>query len=101
MNGDALVTIARMTSFNPARRFSLPESKGSIRLGSDADLAIVDFNRSFDVVSDGLFYRHLQSPYIGRRLKGWVTQTILRGKTIFQDGKCVANPSGNLIKPTL
>ena len=101
MNGDSLVTIASMTSFNPARRFSLPESKGSIRLGSDADLAIVDFNRSFDVVSDGLFYRHRQSPYIGRRLKGWVTQTILRGKTIFQDGKCVANPSGNLIKPTL
>jgi allantoinase len=46
-------------------------------------------------------YRHQQSPYIGRKLRGKVLRTILRGQTIFHDGKIVAKPSGNLVKPVL
>lgn len=95
----ALQAIARLTSFNVAARFNLPETKGRIADGADADLALVDLKAQFSVRSEGLFYRHKQSPYIGRALTGRVVRTILRGQTVFQDGKIVSPPTGRLVKP--
>jgi allantoinase len=37
--------------------------------------------------------------YVGRALTGRVIQTILRGQTIFKDGKIVSLPAGRLVKP--
>ena len=61
----------------------------------------MDLNQSITVAKEDLLYRHQQSPYVGRKLCGKVLRTILRGRTIFQDGKVVAKPSGNLVKPVL
>jgi allantoinase len=97
--GVALSLIAKLTSFNVARRFRLPETKGSLQIGADADLALVDLREKFSVRPEDLFYRHPQSPYVGRVLTGRVVQTILRGQTIFQHGKIVGAIQGQLIKP--
>jgi allantoinase len=51
------------------------------------------------VAKADLFYRHRQSPYVDRALTGRVIQTILRGQTIFKDGKIVSLPAGRLVKP--
>ena len=95
----ALPLLARLVSLNVARRFGLPTRKGSIAVGADADLALVDLDAEFTVELADLFYRHRQSPYVGRRLRGRVKQTILRGRTLFKDGKIVAQPLGELVKP--
>jgi allantoinase len=79
----------------------LPPGKGGIKIGADADLALVDLSAEFTVKKEDLYYRHPQSPYIGRRLRGRVTQTILRGRTIFKDGKVTAKPLGQLVKPAI
>jgi allantoinase len=97
----AFVLIARLISSNVAERFHLPKTKGKVAAGADADFSIVDLNQSVVVTKEELMYRHQQSPYIGRKLRGKVLRTILRGRTIFQDGKIVAKPSGNLVKPVL
>jgi allantoinase len=94
-----LPLISRMLSENVAQRFSLPARKGGIKIGGDADLALVDLSAEFTVERDDLFYRHKQSPYVGRKLRGRVTRTILRGRTIFKDGKMAAKPLGELVKP--
>ena len=94
-----LPSIAALTSANVARRFRLPRTKGRIEPGADADLALVDLAHSFKVESGDLFYRHRHSPYIGRRLTGSVVRTILRGRTIFLDGKIVSKPAGHLVRP--
>jgi allantoinase len=91
--------IAKVTAFNVAERFRLPKTKGRIAVGADADLALIDLKQRFAVRSKDLFYRHKQSPYVGRALTGRVVQTILRGKIIFKDGKMIAQPHGQLIKP--
>ena len=95
----ALSLIASLTSFNVAKRFRLPKTKGRIEVGADADLAMLDLAQGFTVRAEDLFYRHRQSPYTGRTLTGRVVQTILRGTPIFTDGKIVGANRGQLIRP--
>jgi allantoinase len=91
--------IERLTSSAVANRFSLSD-KGRIGIGWDADFALVDLKAEFTVRAEDLFYRHKQSPYVGRALTGRVVRTILRGQTIFRDGKIVSRPAGKFVEPT-
>ncbi len=95
----SLSQIAKLVSLNVAQRFSLPKTKGQIVVGADTDFALVDLNQSFEIKAEELFYRHKQSPYIGRTLRGKVVQTILRGQTVFKNGKIISKPIGRLVKP--
>ena len=95
----ALPLISKLVSFNVAKRFALPKCKGQIAIGADADLAVVDLTKKFEIKAEDLFYRHKQSPCIGRTLRGKVVQTILRGHTVFKNGKIVSEPMGRLVKP--
>jgi allantoinase len=96
-DGD-LALVAGVLAANVARRFKLP-AKGRIAVGYDADFALVDLHRDFQVRTEDLFHRHRQSPYVGRTLRGRVVRTLLRGRTIFLDDKMVAKPAGSLVKP--
>ena len=98
--GIALPLLSRLTSFNVAARFNLPPEKGQIAVGADADLALVDLAQTFEVKSQDLLYRHMQSPYVGRALTGKVVQTMLRGQTVFRDGKIVSKPMGRMVRPS-
>jgi allantoinase len=95
-----LASLLRLCSANVARRFKLPSHKGRIAIGCDADFALVDLEQHFDVRAEELFYRHRQTPYLGRRLRGVVRRTLVRGRTVFLDGKIVAKPEGRLVKPS-
>jgi allantoinase len=97
--GPALSLVAALTSGNVAERFRLPKTKGRIEAGAEADFALVDFREKLLVRAEDLFYRHKQSPYVGRALTGRVVQTILRGRTIFKRGQIVGRQRGRLIKP--
>lgn len=96
----ALPLLARLLSFNVVTRFRLPPERGRIVLGAQADVALVDLHASFEVKTDHLYYRHRQTPYAGRKLTGKVVQTILRGQTVFKDGKIISKPRGRLVRPT-
>jgi len=95
----ALPLISRLVSSNVAKRFKLPAAKGRIAVGADADLVLTDLGQTCTVERQELFYRHPQSPYLGRALKAKVIRTLLRGQTIFKDGKIKTKPLGNLVKP--
>jgi len=96
----ALPLLARLLSYNVVTRFRLPSDRGRIGVGAQADLALVDLSASFEIRPDDLHYRHRHSPYTGRRLTGKVVQTILRGQTVFKDGKIMSRPRGRLVRPT-
>jgi allantoinase len=94
----SLPLVAALVSDNVARRFRLP-GKGGVRVGGDADLALVDLGESRSVSEAELLDRHKLSPYIGRMLRGSVRRTILRGQTVFQDGAMVGKPAGRHLQP--
>ncbi len=77
-------------AFQPARLAGLNRAKGSIEVGKDADFVVFDPDGSFEVHGDALEHRHPLTPYEGMRLRGTVVATILRGQTIYQDGRIVS-----------
>jgi allantoinase len=95
-----LTLIAAVTTENVAERFRIAPDKGSLAIGSDADLALVDLERMILLAQQDLFYRHQFSPYIGRQLRGTIVRTLVRGQTVFLDGKPVGEPRGHLLKPS-
>lgn len=94
----SLPTIAQVTSGYAARRFGLP-GKGSIAIGMDADLALVDLGAERTLQAEDLFYRHRHSPYVGMLMRGRIVRTLVRGTTVYHDGKIVSEPVGKLVTP--
>lgn len=82
--GLSLHDIARRMSEEPARLAGLTRRKGRIAKGLDADLCVFDDAAPFTVSASSLRFRHKISPYIGRELRGRVTNTWLRGERILQ-----------------
>jgi allantoinase len=94
-----LGSVAAYTASNVARRFDIP-AKGKMAVGQDADLALVDLWEYFELTRDMLLDRHKLSPYVGRMFHGMVKRTLVRGHTVFQDGKTVGEFRGRLVTPS-
>jgi allantoinase len=77
-----LSTVVRWMSRQPARLAGLGGRKGAIAPGFDADLVLFDPDAEFEVTPQRLHYRHPISAYQGKRLRGVVKQTFLRGEPI-------------------
>jgi len=92
-----LPRIAQLTATAPARRFRV-RNKGSMEVGMDADLTLVDLNAEVTLRPEHLYQKHKFSPYIGKRFRGSVRRTLLRGATIF-DGTSAVTPIGRLVRP--
>ncbi|MDQ6418812.1 allantoinase [Paenibacillus sp. LHD-117] len=84
--GLPLTAISRMLSYEPAKRFGLLDRKGEIRIGADADLALVDLNAAYELKKEQLYHRHKHSPYIGETMWCAVRSTLSRGRVVY-DGK--------------
>jgi dihydropyrimidinase len=81
--------IADLLTHGPARVFNLQPRKGSLDIGADADITLVDLERVREVKAEELGSFSDYSLYDGWKLKGWPVRTIVRGTTVMQDGKIV------------
>lgn len=84
--GLPLERIVELTSANAAKIYNMP-SKGSIAIGKDADLLVVDpeLERIVDHAVSESYSDY--SPYQGMTLKGWPVRTMVRGRTVMLDGQ--------------
>ncbi|MEK7862196.1 MAG: allantoinase, partial [Chloroflexota bacterium] len=73
--------------------------KGEIRAGGDADLAIVDPDREWTLTPDALHTRSGLSPYLGRRFRGFITRTVVRGLTVSAGGMVTGAPGAGRFIP--
>jgi dihydroorotase (multifunctional complex type) len=89
------VTLERLVdvySATPARLLGLYPRKGTIRVGSDSDVVLVDMEderilRNEDVVSKAGW-----TPFDGYLIKGRPVTTILRGEVVAEKGEVTAEP---------
>lgn len=90
--GMALAKIAEITSYNPARIFHLFPQKGTLQVGSDADLCILDLSLSKVVHHQDLRSYSDFSLFEGWALKGWPVMTMVRGQVVMKDGQIIGSP---------
>jgi dihydroorotase-like cyclic amidohydrolase len=98
--GIPLNRIVSLTSHKASTIFNLKE-KGSIRIGADADLTLIDLDLERTDHADDLLSVSDYNLHQGRKLKGWPTLVILRGQVAMLDGEIKVQPGyGRFIRRT-
>jgi dihydropyrimidinase len=83
----------RLVSTNPAKLFGLFPRKGTIAIGSDADLLIFDPTKSVTLTNARMCHGGDYTPYEGYQAQGYPIATYVRGALVF-DGDKVVGPAG-------
>lgn len=94
-----LQQFVRATSEGPATTWDIWPQKGAIRIGSDADLTIVDLHKEGVIRDDELHSKNHVTPYDGTRTSGAPVATIVRGRIVMRDGALHGNPAGRMVRP--
>ena len=81
--------MVRVSSEAPAKRFGLSPAKGSIAVGADADLVVIDPTKRVKLTADALHSRIDYSIYDRVTTQGYPVLTISRGEVIVEDGEFV------------
>lgn len=77
---------------NPIRIFGI-RGKG-FRVGADADFTVVDPKREWEVKPEEFYTKAKWSPWEGRKLRGKVVATIIRGRVVMEEDEIVGKPEG-------
>ncbi len=86
----SLNQMVAVTATNPAKLFGLWPDKGTIAVGSDADIMLIDPEHSVTISSAGMESKSDFDPYDGYSTRGWPVMTISRGEVIVEGGKLTA-----------
>lgn len=81
----SLSQFVRQTSTNPAQIFGLYPRKGTIAVGSDADVIVLDRNKEWVATGEDMFHKQKWTPFEGKTIKARVLRTLRRGETIYND----------------
>ncbi len=92
-----LEKVVELYSEAPARRFGLYPRKGRLGEGADADFVLVDPSSEFELSDSSVISKAGWSPYSGRRYRGRVVATYLRGREIARDGSPHAERAGAFV----
>ncbi|MBI4523244.1 MAG: allantoinase AllB [Deltaproteobacteria bacterium] len=95
----SLEHLARVTSENPARAYSLYPKKGCIKVGSDADLVLVDLKKDSEIRAEELHSKTKVTPFNGRKIHGSIVSTIVRGHVVVRHGNVDESPTGRMLSP--
>jgi len=97
----SVVRLVQVLCENPARIFGLHPKKGTIAVGSDADLVVFDPNREFTIRAENQHSNAGYTLYEGRTVLGWPEMSFQRGHRVLWRGEIVAEPGQGQFLPTL
>jgi dihydroorotase (multifunctional complex type) len=89
--------VALRYSEMPARIMGSFPRKGSISVGADADVALIDPGASVTIRDEDILSKAAWSPYSGRTLRGDVVRVFLRGIEIARGGKPLDRFEGRFV----
>ncbi len=90
-----------VTSTAAAKIFGMFPKKGTIAIGSDADIVIFDPDVQRTISASDPATHHMRvdySAYEGLEVQGWTETVLSRGRVIVQDGQMVQDGGGKYIK---
>jgi len=94
-----LERLVDLTSTNVAKLFGLYPRKGTIAVGSDADLILWDGDERRVIRDEDMLSRAGHSIYAGTEVTGWPKMTIRRGEVVYENGAVTgAAGSGMLVR---
>jgi dihydropyrimidinase len=97
----SLNRFVELTSTAAAKTFGLFPKKGTIAVGSDADIVVFNPNRKETISINNLFTHHMRvdySAYEGFEVQGWSEVVLSRGRVMVDDGKLLSEGGGQFIK---
>ncbi len=89
-----------MLTTKPASFLGLDKRKGSLAVGYDADITVLDIDDDFVVNEEGIYHRHKLTPYLGRRLKGRILHTFVNGEQVVENATLKKLNTGCVLKRT-
>lgn len=90
----SLKRFLQLIAENAAKRYGFFERKGSITIGKDADLAIIEQEKKWTVHGKESYSKGKITPFEGREWEGRISKTLLRGQIVFDKDKGVVGQPG-------
>lgn len=82
-SGFSLLDIANLMSTAPAKILKI--NAGTLKIGTDADIALIDINKEWVVDRDKLHGKSKNTPFKGMKMRGKVKMTILGGEVVYKE----------------
>ena len=89
----SLNQLVKLMCENPCRIFGI-KNKGYLKEGYDADLTIIDMNKSVTIKNEMMASKCGWTPFDNYKVKGFPVATIVNGSVVMNDGKVVAESLG-------
>ncbi|MDG6928603.1 MAG: dihydropyrimidinase [Nitrososphaerota archaeon] len=89
----------QVTSTNAARAYNIFPRKGTIAVGSDADMVVIDPDRKVRLTADFLHAKIDYSIYEDYVTQGYPVATISRGEVVMEENQVVARPGRGSFVP--
>jgi dihydroorotase len=83
----------------PARLFGLYPRKGTLQIGADADMVIVDPARSMTIRNEDQLSKAQNVPFDGLTVSATLVLACLRGTVVMRHGRPVGPPAGRFVRP--
>jgi dihydroorotase-like cyclic amidohydrolase len=94
-----LERLVQLLSSNVARHLGVYPRKGALSVGSDADLVLLDLDKTAVIDASKIQSKCKNTPYDGYKLKGIPVRTMVRGRTVAEDGEILVDPGfGEFVK---
>ena len=93
----SLEQLVALTSTNVAKLFGLYPRKGTIAIGSDADLVLWDTDERRVIRDEDMFSRAGHSIYSGMEVTGWPTMTIRRGEVVYENRRVIGESGSGML----
>ncbi len=84
--------VVELMSENPAQIYGLYPKKGTLSVGSDADLVILDMETEEVLQNENVVSKCGWTPYEGKKIKGVLDTVMVRGTVVAKRGKAVGEP---------
>jgi len=88
----SLQRLVQLYSENPARVLGVYPRKGTLQVGSDADITIVNPNKTGMIKSIELYTKNQLTMFEGTKVKGRPIATFVRGTMVMQDREIIGKP---------